>query len=150
MGLSQSSCVSVTDINKYTKESYTVKRTNGTFENGWIISNSHKNKNGEDVSCALVTSTNAWVNGHACKMDDAWKIFMSSPIDSISQHACGWRRVGTFFPTHLEGKTEEINTWQNSLKDDLNALELNRQRNSNENKRCPHALPYHACMSCSD
>jgi len=157
MGISQSSCVSLTDINHYTKESYTVKRTCGSLENDWIISNCHRNKDGEKSECPHNIVNSAWANGHACKVDQVWKVFMSSPvnIENISDHACGWRRLGTFFPTRLQNNTQEINSWQDSLKSYLDNLDMIRvskidisAQNSKMEVRCPHALPYSACMYC--
>jgi hypothetical protein len=118
MGVSQSSCVSLRELDKYTSESYTVKRTSGDLDDGWRISNGPHH-------CANAGS--GWVGGHANRPEGVWRVFMSSPIDMTATphdnaHACGWRRHGTFFPTRIKDQDAEIKSWQDSFLGDLEAL----------------------------
>ena len=198
MGVTQSMCVSLRELEKYTNESYTVKRTSGDLEDGWRISNGPHH-------CAS-SSGSGWVGGHARKPAEGWRVFMSLPVEleSEREHFCGWRRHGTFFPTRIKDQDAEIKSWQDSLLLDLDALQA--AKNADEPKvepkveaepkvsfasvieaavkadraitdakamsstgsetdfaknlfmtvqgvkhdaRCPHGLPYYACMSCS-
>ena len=130
MGVTQSMCVSLRELDKYTNESYTVKRTSGDLQDGWRISNGPHH-------CG-VTGGNGWVGGHANKSVDGWKVFMSLPLELEgyvdvtnapvthacgTPHACGWRRQGTFFPTRIKDQDAEIKSWQDSLLVDLDNLQ---------------------------
>ena len=128
MGVSQSSCVSLRELEKYTSESYTVNRTSGDLQDGWRISTGPH-------YCGAIGS-DGWVGGHANKPEGVWRVFMEIPLElgdtshafgsphaGGSPHACGWRRHGTFFPTRIKGQDNEINSWHDSLLSDLEALQ---------------------------
>ena len=201
MGVSQSSCVSLREYDKYTSENYTVKRTSGDLQDGWRISKGPHH-------CGASLPPNGWIGGHANRPDGVWRVFMSSPIDMSgtphdNDHACGWRRHGTFFPTRIKDKDADIKSWQDSLLGDLEALYAAKKsaeasdaepkvepkvepklasiveaavkadraisdakamsstesdfaknlfmtvQGVKHDARCPHGLPYYACMSCS-
>jgi len=50
----------------------------------------------------------------------AWKVVMSNAMDSAATHACGWRRVGTFWPTDMP--EEQRASWCENLKTQLDTL----------------------------
>ena len=52
--------------------------------------------------------------------EHAWKVVMSNALDNPNTHACGWRRVGEFWPTDLPFAQRE--GWTLSFKAQLDAL----------------------------
>ena len=111
----QRDCVNMNnliEITDYEDVSLSVIRTGGAIEDNWYISN----------------TCNTWAGAHAietttCSESDPaygeWKVFMSHKGDNT----CGWRRISTFWPSHLTTAEERI-TWQQTLKARLDALRV--------------------------
>jgi len=59
-------------------------------------------------------------------------MFNSKPNDD-REHACGWRRVGTFWPSAMTGDVDGIGKWQKKFENMLDTLEAERIKDSNKN-----------------
>lgn len=120
MGLNESKCVKLSDSEEladfFLNESYTVIRTGGTHEDGWRISS-------EPHSCSSTRGLNYNWNpsSHAMLKEEGWRVFLvgKEPEDSC---ICGWRRLGTFWPTCLTGNQVAIDQWTAELKSTLERL----------------------------
>ena len=105
-------------------ETYTVLRTDGREEAGWRI---------EAKSHSSVCGIPPWIKAHASNRfksrDDGtyWKVYMNNGFcclekkDDLRAHGCGWRRVGTFWPTRLETPIER-QEWDAWITDHLETL----------------------------
>ncbi len=113
MGIAESKCVFLVSKQGLLSESYTVIRTSGGHESGWSIpSESHKC----DATCSCT-----WLPGpHATLEEKGWRVFLAGP--SEPNHSCGWRRIGTFWPSHLSGQQDAIDAWVAELKATLELL----------------------------
>jgi hypothetical protein len=49
-----------------------------------------------------------------------WKVVMNNAMDSVVTHACGWRRVGTFWPTDIP--EDDRAAWCETFKAQLDTL----------------------------
>lgn len=127
--ISQSQCVSLEDSTLYIEPSYTVKRTSGEMESGWVIS---KPK-------VMGTSFPPWINQHATKQnpEEQWRIFMNNNSDNPNTYICGWRRLETIYPSNLEGDTEAIRVWRYDFLKHLEILEELRLNDQKEEKKSP-------------
>jgi len=111
---SESECVSLADKFIVTEAVYTVLRSSGAKDEGWVIS---KPIPGADAP--------RWVNQHAMKMDGVWRIFMHNNQTNPNLFACGWRRIDTIHPTQLMSQ-DAIENWRKCLLGILEDLEANR------------------------
>jgi hypothetical protein len=106
----QENTISLEGQDTILNDSYTVTRTGGEKEAGWIITN-------KPHECCDYTAE--WIDKRAGKSDKKdpliWRIFMESVKEDPNIHACGWRRVETFYPTRLEGSPDEILKWREEL-----------------------------------
>ena len=106
----------IPDLQDLIDVDYTVVRSKredemaGREESGWTISDKPHS------SCCYSNT----IFAQAMKRENDWKVFMSNSIDS-QEHACGWRRVGTFWPTKITDETERV-IWIAMLVQRLNKL----------------------------
>jgi hypothetical protein len=110
---SEADCVSLEDKLVITEPSYTVLRTSGAKEDGWVIS--------KPIPGALIPK---WVDQHAKKFDGVWRIFMHNNMTDPNLFACGWRRIETIHPTKLSH--DAIEQWRKCLLEILEELEARR------------------------
>lgn len=117
MGLIESKCVKLADAPNaaaYLDETYTVIRTGGTQDTNWIISK-------EPHRCEASADHYSWaLSSHAVLKPEGWRVFLMNK--SIREHSCGWRRLGTFWPTRLTGDQAAIDAWTAELKSTIEAL----------------------------
>lgn len=96
-----------------TKGFYTVKRTSGDMETGWIMGSGY--------------GSPEWVTQNAFKRTTGgWRIYMTNGKDNINTVVQGWRPVRTIYPTKLEGDKEFIEKWQGMVIELLDQLEDTR------------------------
>lgn len=107
----------IPDLNDLIGVDYTVVRSKragedaGCEQSGWTIT---------DKPHSQCCGSNK-IYAEATKLDTVWKVFMSNSFDIPHEHGCGWRRVGTFWPTSITDETERI-MWIASLVQRLNTL----------------------------
>lgn len=111
---SQEQCVSLADKPVVTEAIYTVLRTSGAKDEGWVIS--------RPLPGAAAPK---WVNQHAVKYDSVWRIFMHNNQTDPNLFACGWRRIETIHPVQLTSQ-DAIDNWRMCLRDILEDLEARR------------------------
>jgi hypothetical protein len=117
MGNSQvkeSVCVSLENYPNLTSPSYSVKRTGGNMDGGWVIRKSPFSNLDESYS---------WLNMHASKhIADGWRIFMHNNNKDPNLYACGWRRIETIVPENQDADFDQ-EKWYNDLVNILERLE---------------------------
>ena len=107
----------------YESTSYTVLTATGAIETGWRLSRTpHR----------CFHNREGWQAAHAIELDNEWRVFLyhdtletHTPAYGINyeiDHNCGWRRVSTFWPTHLTDLTDRC-AWQNRLIEHLVSLQ---------------------------
>ena len=115
MGITASQCVELSwasNADAYLGDTYTVIRTSGTADEGWRISS-------EPHRCEAVRANYLWApTSHAHLSDGVWRVFLIN-TKSGAEHSCGWRRVGTFWPSRLTGDQSAIDAWCAELKKEL-------------------------------
>ena len=111
--LSVEQCVSLENSTIYTESSYTVERTSGAMETGWVISKPR----------IISSSFPSWIKQHATKQtsDSEWRIFMHNGSSSHDVFLCGWRRLETIHPSNLTD-AEEIRIWRDEFLKHLEIL----------------------------
>ena len=98
---------------------YTVKRTSGVIEDGWILT---------------YREGTPWWHDHIAFFDTdkkVWRIYMNNSEPNIcSPYAmCGWRHLNTIHPTCYKDDEEKIEWWRITVLEQLEALD--RERISN-------------------
>ena len=131
-------CVHLEDMhqeifNEYESTAYTVVKSDGSEESGWRLSR---------IPHRCIFNREGWQAAHALIIDDEWRVFLyhdtfpelptHTPIESIHytnkfgsryvEHSCGWRRIGTFWPTILLDEDDRCR-WQTTLVQRLKALQ---------------------------
>ena len=109
--------VSLVDYEEIANDKYTVKRTSGDLDEGWVISI----ESGLALNVSGPSATK-----HFPKDTGLWRIFMDNG-KTAHEYMCGWRRIETIYPTRLSGDEEAIKTWRQSLLEILEALESKRE-----------------------
>jgi hypothetical protein len=109
-------CVNIENIPEFNEELYTVKRTSGILEGGWILS---------------------WARAHGVEWMkksayfdttlNKWRIYTQNGKENPNEWLYGWRDLENIFPTSLEGKKEEIDAWRAKVYVQLEALENKRE-----------------------
>lgn len=99
----------------YESTSYSVLTATGAIETGWHLSR---------IPHRCFRNREGWQAAHAIELDNEWRVFLyhdtletHTPAYSINydvEHSCGWRRVSTFWPTHLSDPTQR-QAWQDRL-----------------------------------
>lgn len=132
-------CVRLEDLQQeifieYETAAYTVVKSDGYEESGWRLSR---------ISHRCIFNREGWQAAHALIIDGEWRVFLyhdtfpelstHTPIETAYytnkfgseyvEHSCGWRRVGTFWPTLLSGDIIGIDQWQATLVQRLRALQ---------------------------
>lgn len=113
MGVSKSKCVSLEDEVAYHTETYTVIRSSGEEQTGWMMSpQPHRCRHyGEDKwkpTC------------YATLERDGWRIHMHNgdeDPENPKAHICGWRPLHEIWPTRLTGDQDAIEAWRTALKE---------------------------------
>lgn len=118
MGVSESKCVNLYSEAGYLDESYTVIRTSGKQETGWLLTSTvHRCSN---------LSPHSWrPRAHAYLRKEGWSLSLHNgdqAEEAADAHCCGWRPLGTFWPTRLTGDADAIKAWTEQLRDRLEEL----------------------------
>jgi len=111
---SEAECVSLEDKPVVTGPSYTVLRTSGAKDDGWVIS--------KPIPGALIPK---WVDQHAIKYQGVWRIFMHNNSTDPNIFACGWRNIDKIHPSQLTSQ-DAIENWRGCLVGILEDLEARR------------------------
>jgi len=127
--ISQDAQVSIVSVNKLTLGTFTVLRTSGVEEDGWVVYGSpldtvtdkHLRPDRKDL-----------LTMRAFKMEDDWKIFMQNNQVDPNLHACGWRRLNTIKPLDLVGNQPAIDSWREGIRTILDGLEAQRKEKREE------------------
>lgn len=135
MGIDLSKCVDLAGETAYLEESYTVVRTSGEVQTGWLLTEKiHR--------CYNTDPRSQKPKAHAYLKPEAWAVHLhngdqvsgadlENPSGSATRdqdeedsekHCCGFRRLGTFWPTRLTDDAEAIAAWTNQLRDRLEEL----------------------------
>jgi hypothetical protein len=121
MGVNSSKCVNLATLDAaYFSETYTVVRTSGDHQTGWRMTK-------EQHRC--FNQATGWrPTAHAMLTEEGWRVNMHNGQHTDEEgnidpkHACGWRRLGTFWPTHLTGDEAAIKSWSDALRNRLEEL----------------------------
>ncbi len=115
MGVSESKCVNLAGQAAYLEEAYTVIRTSGKQETGWLLTSTlHR--------CSNHVSYSWRPRAHAYLKKEGWALSLHNGDQEdaegkiVASHCCGWRPLGTFWPTRLTGDQAAIDTWQAEIK----------------------------------
>jgi hypothetical protein len=121
MGVSESKCVNLAAEQAYLDESYTVIRTSGQQETGWLLTST--------VHRCYNHGSHSWrPRAHAYLKKEGWVLSLHNGDQEdaegniVASHCCGWRTLGTFWPTRLTGDEEAIAAWTEQLRDRLEEL----------------------------
>jgi hypothetical protein len=92
-----------------TTEPYTVTRTSGEIQDGWMITE-------KAHTCPIrnPAALASFLNG--------WRVHMHNGDYNAADpkaHACGWRPLGSFWPSRLTGDATAIEAWQKELEEFL-------------------------------
>jgi hypothetical protein len=120
-----SACVDISSL-PYWKQSYTVERTGGYIEDGWIIDlHPHTCDNNKDCEPPAAHAFLGNVPKRRRDLSGGWRVHLHNGLPTHIQgdeHACGWRPLGTFWPTELTDKEDEIKAWTAKLRADIERL----------------------------
>ena len=141
-------CVNMADlsaevIHGYETTDFTVMKSDGSFESGWRLSRTpHR----------CIHNREGWQAAHACFIEDEWRVFLfhntfpeldtHTPLELHhynkvhQEHTCGWRRIGTFWPTKLT-EDDDYGTWTDTLVQHLTDLQ---SRKLSEDSVCSSPL----------
>jgi len=112
--------VSLADYPELANDSYMVERTSGEAQAGWRIPAS----SGIDTTVEFPAASIHALITHGMK--GGWRIFMDNGSKDPEELRGGWRRIGTIWPTRLNGDVEAIEKWRNELIVILEELEEKR------------------------
>ena len=108
--------VSLLEFPDLIQDTYTVKRTSGLCDPGWVISRATSFEPTLDGPSA---------SKHCSKEPMKWRIFLDNNKTS-EEYVCGWRRIETIEPTRLSGNQEAIDEWRMKTIERLERLEAKR------------------------
>lgn len=131
MGISESKCVNLEAEEQYLMEGYTVIRTDGKQQTEWKLS-------AKPHWCVNQDPRTWRPKAHAVLQKEGWRLHLSNDAEK-ADHACGWRRLGTFWPTRLTGDQTGIELWTSALDERLRALAAEQG--------LPSAYHEHTCVS---
>lgn len=117
MGITLSKCVHLAGQEAYLAESYMVTRTSGEQQTGFLLT--------EKIHRCAHTAGGQRAGAHALLKEAGWSIHLHNGDQSEedpASHCCGFRRLGTFWPTRLTGDAEGIQAWTLALRDTLERL----------------------------
>jgi hypothetical protein len=109
-------------------EPITVIRTSGIEQADWYA------PSGPHICIRTSGENSTYPTRLAAKVADrtsysgslAWAVFMANRLGG-EDHACGWRRVDTIYPTSLSGNTAAIAKWRNDLKNKFEEISAGQQ-----------------------
>jgi hypothetical protein len=117
-------CVVLADPSYY-EETYTCTRTDGRKEQGWSLSKGHKCWN---LMFTWLPQGHAHLDReHLGKPAPFWRVFLHNPVTETG-HSCGWRPVGTFWPSRLDDDEAGRAAWIAGLIVHLDGLEAVRPK----------------------
>lgn len=118
MGLSLSSCVNLEAEEDLLREEFRVVRTNEEEQGGWMLTKKlHR--------CSAMAGSKERPRAHAVLQEAGWRVHLHNgdeEDEDPGRHACGWRRLGTFWPARLTGDSEAISLWTERLRERLEEL----------------------------
>lgn len=117
MGLTESKCVRLHDEAPLLAEAYTAVRTSGAKEAGFKL-------DPEPHACIAASGHGFRPSAHAVLDNTGWRVHLHNATEDADKHVCGWRRLGTFWPTRLDGNPTAIDEWTESLKKKLEELSV--------------------------
>jgi hypothetical protein len=123
-----SKCVEISSL-PYWNQSYTVKRSSGELQEGWII-DPRPHRCANNTLCeppAAHALLRPAPGERGLEWRGEWRVHLHNgdpPHFPEQAHVCGWRPLGTFWPTQLTGKQEEIDTWTVQFRADIERLAL--------------------------
>lgn len=113
--LSETLCVSLEGCEAITRYTYTVERTSGSIDSGWVISESPFN-----------IGRPKWLKMHATKhISEGWRIFMHNNSSDPNLYVSGWRKINTIVPEN-QNPDFDIKIWRKNLVNLLEELEVAR------------------------
>ena len=111
--ISVKDCVNVDEVRELTQYSdYTVTRTSGELDSGWIIGPTGVAAN--------------WIKQHALKKEGTWRIFLNNGQGDPNLSLYAWRHLDKIFPSSLKAQDDEILHWRETVISKLEALETKR------------------------
>jgi hypothetical protein len=117
MGVTLSKCVNLAGQEAYLAEPYTVVRTSGEQQTGFLLT--------EKIHRCYNTAGSVRPTAHALLKETGWSVHLHNGDQSEETpdaHCCGWRRLGTFWPTRLAGDQCAIDAWTTGLRHTLERL----------------------------
>jgi hypothetical protein len=152
MGVTESKCVNIAaayEGAKYLVDSYSVIRTSGATEDGWMMTEKPHLCYNQDPRCS-------WrPRAHAFLEQVGWRVHLHNGDHEdaegkvLASHSCGWRRLGTFWPTRLTGDQEAIDSWTATLKADLERFAADQGLPSEYYQhQCGMGAPPEYCDAC--
>lgn len=144
MGVTLSKCVNLAGQAVYLEETYTVVRTSGEQQDGWLLTTKRH-------TC-VNTAGSVHPDALALLKQEGWAIHLHNGDQSEEapeNHACGWRRLGTFWPTRLTGNQAAIDSWTNCFRAKLEQLAGEQGLPDHwEQHSCSRGAPAHYCGGC--
>jgi hypothetical protein len=138
--VNQYSCVNMADLPvdemlEYEETPLSVTRTSGAVEGNWRVTRTPH-------VCRSSSRELSWAGAHAIETNKPgdpnngeWKVWLyhntfpdlstHTPPHDEGTHMCGWRRISTFWPSHMTG-AEDRRVWQQTLKGRLDSLRAAR------------------------
>ena len=107
--------MNIQDLSEFSEQVYTVKRTSGILESGWILGRPHIE--------GLDGNKYAYFDFKESK----WRIYTQNGKENPNEFLFAWRDLEKIFPTSLEGKDDEINNWRKKVLYALEILEAKRR-----------------------
>lgn len=106
-------CVNVEQLRELTQyDDYTVLRTSGELDSGWIIGPTRVAAN--------------WINQHALKREGIWRVFLNNGQGDPNLALYAWRHLDKIFPSSMKGQEAEILVWRETVIAKLEDLEIKR------------------------
>jgi len=121
--------ISIESVDKLTLCTFTVLRSSGVDEEGWVVYGSPLDTVTDRY---LGPDRKELLSMRACKMENDWKIFMQNNHVNPNLHACGWRRLNTIKPLGLVGDQEAIDSWREGIRTILDGQEAERKEKREE------------------
>jgi hypothetical protein len=106
-------CVNIEDLPEFSEQLYTVKRTSGILETGWILN-------------WVPTNGVEWLNKCAYfdTKENKWRIYTQNGKENPNELLYAWRDLEKIYPSSLKG--DEIKAWREEVYYKLELLERQR------------------------
>jgi hypothetical protein len=144
MGITKSKCVSLEDEVAYHTETYTVIRSSGEEQTGWMISP-------QPHRCRHYGQIKWNPTCYATLERDGWRIHMHNgheDPENPKAHACGWRPLHEIWPTRLTGDKEAIEVWRTGLKEIIVRLAKQKGLPTEWHDHTCHQVHHDYCSGC--